>query len=201
MNNGVKYRVNFVLDVITIAVTIAMAIAVLILGEPKQKFMIIALAIMIIGYLIYYGKAIPTKIMNKNIEEEIKKKNDFESFLNMSEDEIKEKYKSLSAYISDVYKYITYDYIEPKYFGFKTYKKIISKGSNYIRISINIKDIFNKMSTISVITEGEKINEISIKFNDFSIIMTDKELKTKDENNKEIPIENIDNCKNIVDEI
>ena len=57
------------------------------------------------------------------------------------------------------------------------------------------------MSTISVITEGEKINQISIKFNDFSIIMTDKELKTKDENNKEIPIENIDNCKNIVDEI
>lgn len=201
MSNGVKYRFNFVLDVITIAVTIAMAIAVLILGEPKQKFMIIALAIMIIGYFIYYGKAIPTKIMNKNIEEEIKKKNDFESFLNMSEDEIKEKYKSLSAYINDVYKYITYDYIEPKYFGFKTHKKIISKGSNYIKISINIKNIFNKMSTISVITEGEKINEISIKFNDFSIIMTDKELKTKDENNKEIPIENIDNCKNIVDEI
>lgn len=195
MSNGVKYRFNFVLDVITIAVTIAMAIAVLILGEPKQKFMIIALAIMIIGYFIYYGKAIPTKIMNKNIEEEIKKKNDFESFLNMSEDEIKEKYKSLSTYISDVYKYITYDYIEPKYFGFKTYKKIISKGSNYIRISINIKDIFNKMSTISVITEEEKINEISIKFNDFSIIMTDKELKIKDENNKEIPIENIDNYK------
>mgnify|MGYP000450330212 CR=1 FL=1 len=187
-----KPAFNIILDILAGIIAISGAIFLFIIGSPKERILLLAIIFLIMGYIFIKSRIIPKEIMINNMKKETAKRDEFEKFI-----EKEDKTGDFYTYLKSLQENLKYEYTIPESYGLKKEKRFITKNFNYIKIPVQINNLYDIKTTVGLVTNGEEIEKIMLNYNNYIIYVTidditmqQKKVK-KDENIKELNEEEV----------